>query len=63
MNTALWITLATLVVLLAALQLVGVRALKSWGVQPSGAVIALRVVNYLMVLGIVAFAFVKLAVK
>lgn len=62
MSTVLWIVLLGLAALLAVLQVIGVRALRSWGVQPSGAVIALRAANYAIVLGILVFAFVKLAV-
>lgn len=56
-----WIALAGLAVLLAALQVVGVRALRTWGVRPSGAVLALRAFNYVLVVGLLAFAFLRLA--
>ena len=62
MTAVLWTVLLGLLALLAVLQVVGARALKSWGVQPSGAVITLRALNFVLVLGVVAFAFVKLAV-
>lgn len=59
MNDALWIAVAALVALLAVMQFVGVRALGAWGVRPSGLVLALRVVNYVLLVGVLAFAFVK----
>jgi hypothetical protein len=48
-----------MLVLLAGLQMVGVRALAGMGVQSSPLVIALRVANVLAALAIVAFAFWK----
>lgn len=56
MNPVLWTTIAVLVVTLGVLQLVGVRALASWGVAPSRAVIALRTLNFVVVVGGLAFA-------
>jgi len=52
----LWTAVAVLVVLIAVLQFVGVRALESWGVQPSRAVLMLRGFNFVLVVLIVAYA-------
>ncbi|MDY0087702.1 MAG: hypothetical protein RBS78_04045 [Coriobacteriia bacterium] len=59
MTIALWIAVVSMLVLLAGLQMVGVRALAGMGVQSSPLVIALRVANVLAALAIVAFAFWK----
>ncbi len=48
-----------LLVALAGLHLIGVRALQGWGVRPSRAVLALRAVNVTAVIAVVAFAFWK----
>ncbi|MDP2182213.1 MAG: hypothetical protein Q8K99_06560 [Actinomycetota bacterium] len=56
MTLAPWIALFVLVALLGAMQVVGVRALEAWGVQPSRAVVALRAVNFMAVVVVVAYA-------
>ncbi len=52
----MWIAVGALLVALIALQVVGARALAGMGVQPSSAVVALRALNVVAVIGIVAFA-------
>ncbi len=59
MSWVLWTAVAGLVAALVALQVVGVRALESWGVRPSGAVLGLRAANVAAVAGVVVFAFWK----
>ena len=56
-----WIALVILVSALAALQFAGVRALEAWGVKPSRSVVALRVANLTVVVGILLFAAWKMA--
>jgi len=52
-----WAILAVLLLVLAALQWAGARALRSWGVQPARIVVTLRIVNLIAVVGIVVWAF------
>lgn len=59
MTTALWITVVLLLVLLAGLQVMGVRGLAGMGVQSSPLVLALRVANVVAALAIVVFAYWK----
>ncbi|MDZ4064032.1 MAG: hypothetical protein U1E22_05120 [Coriobacteriia bacterium] len=56
MTLAPWIALVVLVALLGAMQVVGLRALAAWGVQPSRAVVVLRAVNFAAVVVVVAYA-------
>lgn len=56
MTLLLWTAVALLVGLIAVLQFVGVRALESWGVRPSRAVIALRAFNFLLVVLLIGYA-------
>lgn len=56
MSTALWIVIGVLIAGLAVLQLVGARALESWGVASSRAVVMLRVANFALTAGVVAYA-------
>ncbi len=56
MSAALWIVVGVLVVGLAALQLLGVRALESWGVESSRAVLGLRIANFALVAGVITYA-------
>ena len=56
MSTVLLIALAVLVGVLALLQVTGVRALESWGVQPSRAVLALRISNFVLVVAVLGWA-------
>ncbi len=56
MSLLLWTAVAVLVVLIAVLQFVGVRALASWGVEPSRAVLALRAFNFVLVVLVVGYA-------
>ena len=56
MSAALLIALAVLVGVLALLQVTGVRALASWGVQPSRAVLAIRTANYVLVVAALVWA-------
>ena len=56
MTWVLWIAIAVLLAVLVGLQLAGVGALRSWGVEPSRGVLALRVVNVVLVVGVVLFA-------
>jgi hypothetical protein len=58
-TTALWITVALLLALLVALQLAAARGLAEIGVRPSPAVVALRIVNLIAVVAVVAVAFWK----
>ena len=53
----MWIAVLALLGGLVALQVVGARALANLGVQPSRAVIALRVFNVAAVVAVVAYAF------
>ncbi len=59
MNWLLWTVMLGLLVALAGLHLIGVRALEGWGVRPSRAVLALRAVNVTAAIAVVAFAFWK----
>ncbi len=59
MSGLLWIAVAVLCVALVWLQSRGVRALREWGVEPSGTVVALRAVNTVAVIALVAYAFVE----
>ena len=59
MNAFFWILIAGLLVALVVLHVIGARGLERWGVQPSGAVLALRAVNVTAAIGVVAFAFWK----
>ena len=52
-----WIILAALMIALAVMQWLGARALRSWGVSPSRAVMVLRAFNVLTAIGIVIWAF------
>ncbi len=52
----MWTAVAVLLVVLVALHVVGARALAASGVQPSKGVIALRAVNIIAVIAVVAFA-------
>jgi len=56
-TVVLWILVLALLVALVVLQVAGVRALRSWGVQPSRVVIALRIVNVVVVICAVALVF------
>jgi len=51
-----WAIIAALLLLLATLQWVGARALRSWGVQPARIVVVLRIVNLVAVIGVVVWA-------
>ena len=54
----LWTIIALLVGILAVLQFVGVRALETWGVRPSKAVIGLRAFNMIVVIGLIVLVFI-----
>jgi hypothetical protein len=58
-NWVLWIIVLGLLVALVTLHLVAVRALEGWGVRPSSAVLAMRAVNVVAAIAVVAFAFWK----
>jgi predicted signal transduction protein with EAL and GGDEF domain len=53
---ALWLVVAGLVAVSIALQVIGLRALRAWGVRPSRAVLALRAVNAAVAIAVVLFA-------
>ena len=59
MTTAMWIVVGALLVALVLLQAVGARALASMGMRPSPAVLALRALNVVGAIAVVAFAFWK----
>ncbi len=61
MSSPLWIVVITLIVALVALQVVGVRALKAWGVSPSRAVIAIRAANVVAAVAAVVYAYVRMS--
>jgi hypothetical protein len=56
----LLIGLGLALVALVVLQVVGVRALQSWGVKPARGVLALRAANVTVVVAVVAFALWKM---
>lgn len=55
----MWIAVVLLLLMLAALQIVGVRALAAMGVRSSPAVIVLRAANVILASAIVGFAYWK----
>jgi hypothetical protein len=55
----MWIAVALLLAILAALQIAAARQLVEMGVRPSPAVVALRVLNLIAVVAVVALAFWK----
>lgn len=55
----MWIVVGALLLALIALQIVGARALASLGMRASPAVLALRALNVVAAIAIVAFAFWK----
>ncbi|MDA3935915.1 MAG: hypothetical protein PF636_03490 [Actinomycetota bacterium] len=57
LDVVIWVALAALLVALVVLQVVGNRALEAWGVKPSAAVITLRTVNTVAVVGIMIYIF------
>ncbi len=57
MAIAGWTFIAAMLVAAAAIQWVGARALRSWGVRPSRAVIAVRAFNVAVAFGITLWAF------
>ena len=63
LETVTWIALAALLVALVALQVAGNRALRSWGVEPSRAVVALRTVNTVAVVGLMIFIFYEWVIR
>ncbi|MBE0475571.1 MAG: hypothetical protein IBX62_00500 [Coriobacteriia bacterium] len=56
MSPVAWLAVAALLLVLAVLQLIGQRALRRLGLRPNRTVTAIRVLNYLAVLGILAYA-------
>lgn len=56
MNWALWLVVAGLVAVSIVLQVIGLRALRAWGVRPSRALVVLRAVNTAVAIAVVLFA-------
>jgi len=57
MAIAGWTIIALLLLAVAAMQWVGARALRSWGVRPSRTVVVLRALNLMAALVITFWAF------
>jgi hypothetical protein len=53
---ALWLVVAGLVAVSIVLQVIGLRALRAWGIRPSRALLVLRAVNATVAIAVLLFA-------